>query len=296
MRWWCSQLYEPWTWVPKPYLGVWLIVVALVVTRSRRLRQHRSEQGVIGVTGRQRAAFWFGLFGLWLASDWPVGALGAGYLSSIHMAQYMLYTFLAAPMLLLAAPEWWVRSVLMRLRIRPLVRWLTHPVRAAILTNAILLATHSPWTVDHLRVTQIGSFLLDAVWFLGGLIVWYPVLSPIQAHRVASPPLRCVYLFIAAGVSSLIPAGFLTFAGNPLYRSYEIAPRVWLNPIDDQQLAGAIMKVGALPVIWITILMIWIRWSSASRAADQSYRRPRPVDTTAIGLRTRSAPGRVGRA
>ena len=269
MRWWCSQLYEPWTWTPKPYLGVWLILVGLAVLRLRVLRRRRSATGSIGVTTRQRLAFWFGLFGFWLASDWPIGTLGAGYLASLHMTQYMLYTFMAAPLLLLAAPEWWVRRLLARTRSYQLVGWIARPLHAAIIANTILLATHAPWTVDQLRVTQLGSFLLDVVWFAGGLIVWYPVIAPLPEHRVASPPLRCAYLFMAAGISSLIPAGFLTFANNPLYRSYEIAPRLWLDPLDDQQLAGAIMKVGALPVVWITMAVIWLRWATADRARSE---------------------------
>ena len=102
-----------------------------------------------------------------------------------------------------------------------------------------------------------------------------PVIAPLREHRVGSPPLRCAYLFAAAGIASLIPAGFLTFANNPLYRSYEIAPRVGLDPLDDQQLAGAIMKVGALPVIWITMAVIWVRWATADRSTDQRAGRNR---------------------
>lgn len=265
MRWWCSQIYEPWSWTPRPYVGVWAIIVVIVVARYRTLRRRAHAPTRSHVTTRQHVWFWLGLFAFWLASDWPVGTLGAGYLASIHMTQYMLYTFAAAPLLLLAAPEWWTRRVLARTHGYQLAGRLARPLTAVIITNAILIATHAPLTVDNLRATQLGSFALDVVWLAGGLIMWYPVIAPLPEHRVPSPPLRCVYLFGAAGVSSLIPAGFLTFANAPLYRSYEIAPRVGLDPLDDQQLAGAIMKVGALPVIWITMGVIWIRWATADR-------------------------------
>lgn len=268
MRWWCSQLFEPWSWTPRPYLGVWLIVVGLAVSRARGLRRRRRLTGRLGVTTRQRVWFWLGLFAFWAASDWPVGTLGAGYLASVHMAQYMIYTLIAAPLLLLSAPDWWIRQTLARLRLYRAVGWLSRPLYSAILANVILIATHAPWTVDNLRASQFGSFALDAVWFLGGLALWLPVISPVAEHRIASPPLRCIYLFGAAGVSPMIPGGFLTFAGAPLYRSYEIAPRVGLDVLDDQQLAGAIMKVGAVPVIWAVILVIWIRWATSEREAD----------------------------
>ena len=272
MRWWCSQLYEPWSWTPRPYLGVWIIIAMLTIVRLRALRRRHDVTGALDVTTRQRVWFWAGMFALWLASDWPVGALGAGYLASVHMAQYLLYTLVAAPLLVMSAPEWWIRQLLARLRAYRLVSWVSRPLYAILITNALLLSTMAPWTVDTLRSTQIGSFLLDVVWFLSGLILWYPVLSPLPENQITSPPLRGVYLFLAT-IFSLIPAGFLTFSSSPLYSSYEIAPRVWLDPIDDQQLAGAVMKEGAMPVIWITILVIWARWATAQQKADERTRR-----------------------
>jgi putative membrane protein len=247
---------------------VWVIIAGLVTARARGLRRRRRLTGESGVTTRQRVWFWLGLAAVWVASDWPVGTLGAGYLASVHMAQYMIYTFVAAPLLLLSAPDWWVRKVLARLRLYRTVRWLSRPLYAAIIANVILIGTHAPWTVDNLRASQAGSFLLDAVWFFGGLALWLPVISPLPEQRVASPLLRCVYLFGAAGLAPMIPGGFLTFANSPLYRSYEIAPRVGLDVLDDQQLAGAIMKVGAVPIIWTVIAVIWIRWANTERSDD----------------------------
>ncbi len=40
-----------------------------------------------------------------------MGTLGAGYLASVHMAQYLLYTLVAAPLLMLGTPEWMVRPI-----------------------------------------------------------------------------------------------------------------------------------------------------------------------------------------
>lgn len=268
MRWWCSQFMEPWSWTPRPYVGVWLVVLTIVGSRAHALRHRRQLTGQPAVSTRQRWWFWLGVLALWAASDWPIGPLGAGYLASVHMMQYMVYTLVAAPLLLLAAPEWWIRRILARSRLYRATAWWSRPLHGAILANVILLGTHAPWTVDTLRASQVGSFLLDVVWFVGGLALWLPVISPMAEHRVPSPPLRCAYLFAAAGLTPMVPGGFLTFSRSPLYRSYEIAPRVGLDALDDQQLAGAIMKVGAVPVIWTVIAVIWIRWANAERSED----------------------------
>jgi putative membrane protein len=278
VRFWCSQLYEEWSWVPRPYLGVWLIVIGLVVSRHRALGRWQKRVGTAGVTHRQSVWFWLGLVGFWVASDWPVGTLGAGYLLSVHMAQYLLYTFMATPLLLLSVPEWRMRQFVARTHLYGTLKLVTRVLPAVLIANVILLATHAPWTVDTLRVSQIGSFALDVVWLLGGFLLWLPVISPMKELRVASAPVRCIYLFGAAGLTPMIPGGFFTFSRYPLFSTYEIAPRIGLTALTDQQIAGAMMKVGSVPLIWVVIAVIWSRWAAEeekeSKAAIRAMHDP----------------------
>ncbi len=277
MRFWCSQLYEPWSWVPKPYLGVWLIMIGVALWRWRAIRARTRTTGSSGVTTRQSAWFWLGLVAFWAASDWPVGTLGAGYLAWVHMLQYMIYTLIAAPLILISIPEWRFRQMLANARLYRFFANLSKPLVAAVTANFILISTHAPWTVDTFRVTQVGSFSLDMIWFAGGIALWLPVASPLPEHRIGFPPLKGVYLFCAAGLAPLVPGGFLTFAGAPLYETYEIAPRVGLDTLEDQQLAGAIMKVGGFPIVWSVIMVIWVRWATRERNNDTPIRRSRPT-------------------
>lgn len=271
MRFWCSQLFQPWTWTPQPYIGVWLILAMLIINRRRAIHRARTN-GLPAPTTRQRWWFWLGLFAFWAASDWPIGTLGAGYLASVHMLQYMIYTLAAAPLLLISMPDWRMRQLIAGWHLGSTVRVVSRPLIAAIIANVILIATHAPLTVDSLRTSQIGSFLLDIVWFVGGVLLWLPVLNPIKDQRIRSVPVRMIYLFMAAQLTPMIPGGFLTFANYPLYSTYELAPRVGLDALTDQQLAGAIMKVGSLPVIWIVIAVLWARWAAADSATDGSYK------------------------
>lgn len=282
MRFWCSQVFEPWTWNPQPYFGVWLIGFTLIVLRARSLRAKRREgfPTELLMTNGQRVAFWTGLALFWIASDWPVGPLGASYLASVHMVQYMLYTLGAAPLLLISLPEWRSRELVARYRLETVVRVLSRPLAAVIAANGILIVTHAPITVDLLRSSQMGSFFLDMVWVLGGFALWLPVAGPFRELQIRAVPLKCVYLFGAAGLMPMIPGGFITFAEFPLYGVYEIAPSMGISTIGDQQLAGAIMKIGSIPVIWTVMLVWWMRWSLAHHRADNAvgYRRA-PVST-----------------
>jgi putative membrane protein len=210
-----------------------------------------------------------GIVALWIASDWPVGALAGGYLMSLHMAQYLLYTLAAAPLLMLGTPQWMAERVLDRLHLHKVWAVLSKPLVAVIVSNTILIATHSPFAVDRFRSTQLGSFAMDMIWLASGLVLWAPVINPVPSERMTSDPLRIVYLFIAAGVLPMIPGGFITFSANPLFATYELAPRVGMSALHDQQLAGVLMKIGNVPVIWAAMGVIWFRWYEKEHGTDR---------------------------
>lgn len=255
MTWWCAATRLPWSWSPRAYPGVWAFIAFLCLSGVVAVRRSG-----IRPARRQLAAWWAAVATLWVASDWPIGTLGSGYLASAHMFQYMLYTFVASPLLLLAVPEDMAKRFLTRTHTDGLYRTLVHPIVAGLIANVVLIGSHAPVTVDMFRASQFGSFALDLAWLLGGIVMWLPVCGPIKEVR-ASYPTRCVYLFLAAGVVPMVPGGFITFADFPLYRTYELAPRVGsIRPIEDQQVAGAIMKIGSLPIVWSVMAAMFWRW------------------------------------
>ena len=289
MRFWCSTIEVPWSWTWRAYPGVWLmslaIAVSYLVARHHRgwARQPHSGAGMRSASAAraaQRRETWLfmaGVAAFWVASDWPLGLLGASYLASAHMLQFMLYTLVAAPLLILGTPEPMARRILARLRMYRIMTRLTKPVAAGVVFNVCLVATHSPWAVDTLRANQFGSFVMDLIWLVSGVLVWLPICSPLAEHRLRSYPAKMVYLFLALGVVPAVPAGFLTFAGFPLYSTYELAPRFYgLDAATDQQMAGLIMKLGGIPIVWGTIIAMMMRWSDESRASSGD---PRPAPT-----------------
>jgi len=262
-QWWCTSLARPWSWTPIAYPGIWLaaLIPAFLFIRSACRRKR-------DVSKKDMALFLGGVLVFWVASDWPLGTLGAGYLASAHMVQFLLYTLGAAPLLLLGTPEWMARKALERIRAYRLVRSLSSSLIASgIAYNAILIVTHSPITVDTLRSNQFGSFFMDLAWLASGFILWLPILAPLPELRNHPPIAKMAYLFVTTSVVAVIPASFLTFTDLPIYRTYELAPRVWqLNAADDQQLAGIIMKIVTIPVIWSTIAALWFRWAGRETA------------------------------
>jgi putative membrane protein len=180
------------------------------------------------------------------------------------MTQFLLYTLVAAPLLLLGTPEWMARNVTRRLHIEAVTVWFGRSlVATALIYNAILLSTHAPGTVEVLRNSQLGSFAMDAVWMVAGLLLWLPVISPLPEGRAATSWAKMAYLFVTTSVVAVIPASFLTFTSVPIYGIYELAPRIGsMTALEDQQLAGIIMKIATIPIIWSTIAVLWFRWTA----------------------------------
>jgi len=271
------RITTDWSWDWRPYFGVWVLVALFVGFYALSWRRHLRVTARVMQPDDWRHVRRYGaaMVALIVASDWPLGALGAAYLLSAHMTQFLIYILAFAPLLLLGTPEWMARRLLHRFRLDRIYRFVTKPIVAALLFNGLLVTTHAPVTVDLLRGTQMGSFVIDMTWLTMGLIAWSPIISPLPEVVHPSVPIKLAYLFLAVSGISVIPAGFMVFSEYPLYSAYELAPRIiGLSALDDQQLAGAVMKIGMVPVIWGTMAVMWGRWFRAAHEAEQSYRRP----------------------
>ncbi len=257
MTWWCSATGTAWTWEWRPYPGVWILVLLMAALWFRYGR-------VAGARGVGRY-FALGLAMLWLATDWPLGALGAGYLASVHTVQFLLITLLAAPLLLIGIRP----AVGAATNVPPIVRFVARPWVGLIGFNLVLFLTHVPQVVDGFMPTQLGSFFVDMLWLGSGLLLWWPIIAPDGIVRIGGP-LQLLYLFIAT-IPPTIPAAFLTFADYPIYGLYELAPRVaGISAADDQQVAGLLMKAIGDPIIWIAMAIVFFRWHAAEERATRA--------------------------
>lgn len=287
MQFWCSSLKVPWSWAWRPYAGVWVLCALLLTSYAWTIHRRRRTMPRDADATKRAAAFVLGVTAIWVASDWPVGLLGSSYLASVHMLQYMIYTLAAAPLLILGIPAWMARRMLGKLRLYRVARFLARPLVAAVVFNVILITTNVPLVVDALRANQLGSFALDMTWLFSGIVLWMPICSSIPEISARSYPVKMVYLFLAAGTLPMVPGGFLTFADFPLYATYELAPRIaGFSALNDQQLAGAFMKVGNIPVIWSVIAVMFVRWWKQERGSETAAEHDRP--TGAAGF---AAPG-----
>jgi putative membrane protein len=285
MQWWCAAQDVAWSWTWRPYPGVWLFIGLLAAGFVALHRRHPSSDDALR-PGVRRALAAAGLLLLWIALDWPVGALGSGYLASVHMVQFLLIALSAPPLLLLGVP----RAALVGFVGRPVagrvVAFIGHPIVALGSFVALMGLTHWPLVVDRLMADQAGSFLLDMVWLVSGLVFWWPVAVGLPQRRWLEEPFKIGYLIAATLVNTGVFA-FLTFSDVPVYATFELAPPVgMLSTRDDQLVAGLLMKLGGAVVLWTSISILFFRWVGRSSREDGGDRRPTAaaVLLTVVGL------------
>lgn len=254
---------DPWRVQLHP--EVWLLVAFLVgayaycvrVIGPRAVARGLVPAGEV-VTRKQLWCFVGAMALLWVGSDWPIHDLGEEYLYSAHMLQHMMFTYFMPPLALLATPVWLARTLVGSGRTSRVVRVLTRPLVAGLVFNTMIVVSHIPGVVNESVTVGPLHYLMHVLLVSSALLMWTPVCGPFPELRIQPAP-KMVYLFLMSVVPT-IPAAWLTFAEGTVYKHYAQPVRVFgMSVGEDQQLAGAIMKLGGTIFIWSIIVFIFFR-------------------------------------
>jgi putative membrane protein len=264
---------NPWAFSAHP--EVWLLVGSLVAAYLYMVRVIGPRAVGAGRRPIERShwiAFGLATATLWVASDWPLHDISEQYLYSAHMFQHMLLSYVVPPLALIATPTWLARVLIGDGRIYAGVRFLTKPVVAGLLFNFCVMMLHLPVLVN----ASVGSgplhYTLHVVVVTSSLLMWMPVCGPLPELRMGSAG-AMIYLFLQSVVPT-VPAAWLTFAESPLYDAYDRPIRLWgVSVVDDQQLAGAIMKVLGGMYLWAIVIYLFFRRFAARFDESHDYRR-----------------------
>jgi len=221
----------------------------------------RSTIGADPQRRRRTTFFAIGMGVLLLGSSWPIHDLAEEYLFGVHMVQHMMYQLIAAPLLLVGIPAWMWRAILRPAWMMAVWKSITRAVPALIIFNALLLFTHWPAVVDLALRSELAHFCIHFAMVIAAIVMWWPVLSPLPEAPALVPPLQMLYLFLQS-LAPTIPASFLTFGEQPIYKIYATFPRIWPNvsAMADQRAAGLIMKLAGGLILWGFITVIFFRW------------------------------------
>ncbi len=276
-------MIDPWRF--QLHIEVWLLVAFLIgsyIYVVRVLGPRAVGAGEQVITKGQLWSFVGGISILWFATDWPMHDIAEEYLYSVHMFQHMALTYFMPPLIVLATPQWFIRTLIGSGGVYRAVRFLGHPVRAALLFNVGIMISHVPGVVNASVSNGPLHYFVHVLLVLTSILMWLPVCGPLPELQI-SPMSKMIYLFMNSVVAT-VPAAWLTFAEGVVYKQYNTPVRVWgVTVSNDQQMAGAIMKLGGSIFLWTIIVVMFLRHFVRTFRAenDRDYVRPEEQLTTA---------------
>ncbi len=233
------------------------------------------------VPGWQRGAFFAGLAVVGVALLSPVGTY-ADVLLSVHMAQHVLLTLVAAPLLLLGRPgtlalrvvsperrRRWLRlghGRVLRLATSPLVAW-------TVFAAAGWVIHFSPLFDAALRSTPV-HVVEHALFLATALLFWWPVVGGHPGRRPLAHPVRLLYLGVAMPQNTFLALAVLG-ADGVLYAHYAEVARPWgPSPLADQRQGAGLMWVAGDLLLLVSVLLVAAAWARHEQRATERAERP----------------------
>ncbi len=222
------------------------------------------------VTRGQKIWFIIGVTGFYIAKGTPLSVIGHHYSFSAHMLQMSLLYFIVPPLLLIGLPKVFFRKILGIRIIGRVFRFFTKPLIALLSFNLLISFYHLPFVFDtvmsHGLLHETAHFILLSSSFF----MWWPVIGPLPESDSLSDLQKVGYIF-ADGVLLTPACALIIFADDLIYQTYMHAPQVFafLQPLDDQQAGGVIMKIAQEIIYGGILLYILIRWVRKERAQDR---------------------------
>jgi putative copper resistance protein D len=181
-----------------------------------------------------------------------------------HVAQHLLLSLFAPPLIALGAPvtlalragpPGLARSITRVLRTRP-VTVLTNPIVGWMLFVVTPFVYHLTWLFDGAIRSTPAHIVEHAVLLGSALIYWWPIVGVDPSPHPVSYPARILSLFLAMPAMTFLALA-IYLAGTPLYASYlDVAGTSVASVLADQR-AGAVTMwlVGNL---WMVITMLFV--------------------------------------
>jgi len=263
-------------WYSPPTISLLVLAgLALWFVAVRRVRQQHPQNPV----PRSRSVAILGAAAFVLIALQSVIERYDTTLFSVHMVQHLILLFpvpililRAAPVTLvlrLASPRWRAR-ILSLLQSRP-ISVITHPITAWLLLVFVMWATHLSPLFDAALDDPLLHHLEHLLYLTSALLFWAPVFSLDPVRHRLSRPAALFYVITQMPQNSFLGVAIM-WAPGVLYPHYERLQRPWgPTPLEDQQLAGAIMWLVGDALFLFAVFAVLAAWMRAEERPVSRY-------------------------
>jgi len=245
--------------------GMWAILAALLMGGA--------YGACIVYFGRGQQRPRVGIFALglvaWIAAlSGPLERLALSRLYSAYILQQVILVMVVSPALLAGLEGWMLRPLLAWAPVRAVWSALTRPRVALLIFAVVFTVIHIPEVCNQVCHVKPYYHTVRISLFLAGLVLWWPVLSPLPEFPRLSQPLQGLYLLALMLAMSVVGAP-ITLAETVLYHFYMGGPHpLGLSALHDQVLGGLLMWVVQGAILTVLASAIFVRWLSRGRAAE----------------------------
>jgi len=260
-----------WSWSPGAVIFL-LVLCLLYLWALRQARRHlRDNPEEQPVSAYRIAAFFSGVSIVALLVLSPINTIARTQLLAVHFAQIVILTSVCAPLILAGCPAMLLRPVIEIPIVRNIIRFLTFPLVASLIFNAIFLLWHVPKLYNaSLADASLYQAMVLCI-FCGSLLNWWPLIGSLTELRKMSYPVQIFYAFFD-GQPLDIFALMLVFSGVPFYPHYALPPQLGLSRFADQAVGGALLLIPGL-IDLAVMSPLFFRWlaqiEAKTRLADQ---------------------------
>lgn len=269
-----------------------LILTAGLYLRGWLLRSFYQNR----IPAWRAGSFLLGIFLIWVAVASPIAGTAHELLTG-HMVQHILLMTFAAPLIWVGEPMIaFVHGMPKRVKdtMALLLRWrpaqvlgnaITHPAACWLGAAGALFGWHIPALFALGMESPVWHAIMEMSFLVAGLLFWYPVFQPWPSLK--KPGWLIVFYLFLATLPCDILSGFLVFCDRVVYPGYVDSLQPFgLSPLQDQQLAGALMWTVVTVIYFIFGGVISARLLSPN-GLQQSWIRQQPAFDSAAPLAAR---------
>jgi cytochrome c oxidase assembly factor CtaG len=273
-----EALLSGWAWAPAPAISLVIMVIGYVWAAVRVDHLQPSQPW----PSRYTMCFLAGVGAIWLAILGPPGYFDDTFFYA-HMAQHILLTMVAAPLVILGNPvllalraasrtarRHWLLPVLHS----RFVRVVTNPLVGWIGFVTVMVVSHVPAVYDYaLDHPYVHDYVEHPAYVVSALVYFYPLLTATSGRRPIAYGFRALSLF-----TMMVPMAFVGFfiyaAPHVDYSFYVHVTRPFgPGPLEDQQLSGALMWSSGMIFGAIWFCVVGLRWLQAEERRAHSVDR-----------------------
>ncbi|HTT77443.1 MAG TPA: cytochrome c oxidase assembly protein [Candidatus Binataceae bacterium] len=257
-------------WEAEPEYLIAIAAIAIGYTVAILLMHRRP-------TRRQGLAFSCAILALLVILTGPIDEYARGRFFAAYIFQQMLIAFVFPPLFLLGLPAWMVRPVLLNRFVEPFARLITRPILAFLLFAGTFTLIHYPALCDRVCHSQQFYGGIHTILLIVGVLLWWPLLSPLPEYPRLSYPVQILYLFMLMIPMTAVAAP-ITMAESVIYIYYDISPHPFgLTPMADQVLGGLIMWIGQGVYVMFVVTGIFFRWALHEDTEEPPFNRQTPA-------------------